>query len=63
MLEGPVIKVVSMPSLFSASAISYPCLPLDSFDIYLIGSINSLVGPAVTRALRLLFLIIFFLLK
>jgi len=61
--EGPVIKVVFIPNLLNASAISNPCLPLDSFEIYLTGSKYSLVGPAVTKAFRFLLLIIFFLLK
>lgn len=48
--DGPEIKVVSKPLLFSEFAISYPCLPLDSLEINLTGSIYSLVGPAVTIA-------------
>ena len=53
--EGPVIRVVSTPNLLRAKAISYPCLPLDSFEIYLTGSIYSLVGPAVTNAFNFFF--------
>ena len=59
--DGPVIKVVLIPNLLRAKAISYPCFPLDSFEIYLTGSIYSLVGPAVTRALKFFFLTKFFL--
>ena len=29
-----------------------PCLPDDSFEIYLTGSMYSLVGPEVTRAVK-----------
>ena len=60
---GPVIKVVFIPNLFRAKAISYPCLPLDSFEMYLTGSTYSLVGPAVTSALNFLFLTKFLLSK
>ena len=35
---------------------AYPCFPLDLFEINLIGSIYSCVGPAVTSALYFLFL-------
>ena len=52
--EGPDIKVVSKPFSFKDFAISYPCFPLDLFDINLTGSIYSCVGPAVTRALNFL---------
>ena len=52
---GPATKVVFIPNLESAKAISYPCLPLDSLDIYLTGSIYSRVGPVVTNALILFF--------
>ena len=43
---GPEIKVVFIPSLDKASAISYPCFPLDSFEIYLTGS---MIFPCWTR--------------
>ena len=56
--EGPVIRVVSTPNLLRAKAISYPCLPLDSFEIYLTGSIYS-GRPAVTNAFNF-FLLNFF---
>ena len=49
------MSVVLIPNFESAKAISYPCLPLDSLDIYLTGSIYSLVGPEVTSALRFFF--------
>ena len=54
-VEGPAIKVVFIPTLSSAKAISYPCFPLDLLVINLTGSIYSLVGPAVTIALNLFF--------
>ena len=42
MLDGPVIKVVLIPNLLNAQAISKPCLPLDSFEMNLTGSKYSL---------------------
>ena len=56
--DGPEIKVVLKPLLNNDFAISYPCLPLDLFEIYLTGSINSCVGPAVTIALNFLLLLL-----
>ena len=55
--DGPEIKVVSKPLLNNDFAISYPCLPLDLFEMYLTGSIYSCVGPAVTIALYFLLLL------
>ena len=62
-LDGPEIRVVFIPNLFSAMATSQPCLPLDSFEIYLTGSMYSLVGPVVTIAFQFFFLTMFLLLK
>ena len=58
-LEGPDISVVLTPIFANEFAISYPCLPLELFVINLTGSIYSFVGPAVTRAFKFLFFIIF----
>ena len=55
-LDGPAISLVFIPNFFNAKATSYPCLPLDSLEIYLTGSKYSLVGPVVTKALKFLFL-------
>ena len=52
---GPATKVVFTPNFDNAKAISYPCLPLDSLDIYLTGSKYSRVGPVVTKALMFFF--------
>ena len=60
-LVGPDINVVSKPSFDKDLASSYPCLPLDLFVIKRTGSIYSLVGPAVTKALN--FLLFFFIKK
>ena len=49
MLDGPVINVTFAPFLNRAFAIEVPCNPLESFEIYLTGSILSLVAPDVTR--------------
>ena len=62
-LEGPDINLVFIPSFFKAKATSYPCFPLDSFEIYLTGSRYSLVGPVVTTAEKFLFFTKFFSLK
>ena len=53
---GPATSVVFTPNFDRAKAISYPCLPLDSLEIYLTGSKYSRVGPVVTKALIFFFL-------
>ena len=60
---GPEIKVVSIPLLANDLAISYPCFPDDWLEINLTGSIYSLVGPAVTKALSLILEVILLIVK
>ena len=46
---GPETRTTSAPLSLASSAIAYPILPVDLFEINLTGSILALVGPAVTR--------------
>ena len=48
--------MVSNPFLANDFAKAYPCFPEDLLVINLTGSIYSLVGPAVTKALNFLYL-------
>ena len=58
--DGPDISFVFIPNFFKANAISYPCFPLNSFEMYLTGSKYSLVGPVVTKAFKFFSLTISF---
>ena len=48
-LTGPLIRVTCAPLLVNSEAISKPCLPDDLLLTNLIGSISSIVGPAVIK--------------
>ena len=47
--DGPITKVTLAPLYAAIFAISTPIFPVELFEIYLTGSIASLVGPALTQ--------------